>query len=705
MDHANLAKLESSFNVPPYLSVTRTGDREVVHIGCTPIANHFASDVTSRRQVMVQLAEAGRLKALQIADCFGVTPVYLSQLRGRYRKQGSVALRSERRGPKGPMKVTPRLETRVRKLREKGMSYKAIAEEVSGQQKISYQTVRRILQNDEVQQSLPKTEERLWPPSELVDSTPVVKIPKEGESQYAGAMLLHVALGQLGLWSVFEKVGALVGQTKLGVKQVVGTIALGFALRLRSIEGFKTALRGDFGILLGLAHVPCVQTLRTQVASLAESVEPDVVMRKLFEAFVELEPVWEGAYYVDGHFCAYSGGKPLPKAWNSKRRLVEPGQSDVYVHDASGRALFFINRPLNEHLSKVIPKVVEEIQRVSKGEKILLIFDRGGYSGALFKSLNSQGIEFITYLKGRKAKRRFPSNRFETRWYEVSDPAGIEKRKRHVYKLYEKGTQGHGAGVLRTLVVEDEKGQVPVLTNSSETSPAKIVSLLKMRWRQENSFKYLSDHYGIEQLIQYDADYFKDQRLMDNPKRKDLREKLEALRKEIVEKEAELGRALESKNPGGQKTDGELKTVHLRARRDIKKLKEKATRLENRLAHTPTKVPASELTGKKYRATMRTERRNLVNAIKIATYNAERLLARRFFKHYKDPRDWLTIFRSILQLPGTITNKSTDEIVVELRPPDQPKVRHALALTLAELNALGGRTFGDGQRLTFALKS
>ena len=70
----------------------------------------------------------------------------------------------------------------------------------------------------------------------------------------------------------------------------------------------------------------------------------------------------------------------------------------------------------------------------------------------------------------------------------------------------------------------------PVITNISETSPAKIVSLLKMRWRQENSFKYLSDHYGIEQLIQHDADYFKDQRLMDNPKRKNLREKLEGLR-------------------------------------------------------------------------------------------------------------------------------------------------------------------------------
>ena len=73
---------------------------------------------------------------------------------------------------------------------------------------------------------------------------------------------------------MFEKVGALVGQTKLGVKQVVGTIALGFALQLRSIEGFKTALRGDFGMLLGLANVPCVQTLRTQVASVVYHFNP-----------------------------------------------------------------------------------------------------------------------------------------------------------------------------------------------------------------------------------------------------------------------------------------------------------------------------------------------------------------------------------------------------------------------------------------------
>jgi hypothetical protein len=65
-------------------------------------------------------------------------------------------------------------------------------------------------------------------------------------------MLLHVALSHLGIWSVFDRARASVGRTSLSVAQVVGIIAVGFALRLRSIEGFKTALRRDFGYLLGL---------------------------------------------------------------------------------------------------------------------------------------------------------------------------------------------------------------------------------------------------------------------------------------------------------------------------------------------------------------------------------------------------------------------------------------------------------------------
>jgi len=709
MTHQALASVDASFHVPPGLDVTSAGDHQVVHLGATPIASYPVSDVSTRRHVIVQLAEAGGLKAIEIAAAFDVTPIYVSQLRGRYRQHGAAGLQAGRRGPHGPMKVTPVMETRVRRLRDKGFTYKAIAQRISSPgTEISYETVRRIITTPRsTQDSLPGIEERppeeSVPPSIAVDEDRTEDLP-HGDTRYAGAMLLHVALGQLGLWSVFDTLGARLDRSRLAVAQLVGLIALGFALRLRSIEGFKTALRRDFGMLLGLPTIPSVQTVRTQLARVTESVEPDVVMKTLLAGFVELEPVWEGAYYVDGHFCTYSGKHPLGKSWNARRRLVEPGQTDVYVHDATGRALFFINRPLNDHLSKVLPKIVEEIRSVATGRKILLIFDRGGYSGPLFRQLSQDNIGFITYLKGRKAKRRFPSGRFGRRWWAEVDPAGMKKTKRYVYNIYEKGTRVPGAGTLRTVVLKDDEGQIPVLTNCKEMAAAKVVHLLKMRWRQENSVKYLSEHYGVEQLIQYGADYYEDERWVDNPKRLQLRRQVDQLQMEIVFLEAELGQALDSTNAKEHKTARGFTQAHSGVRRAIDALYTRLSRLENRLAHTPTTVPLSQLKVRPLRAIQKTDRRNLVNAIKIATYNAERLLARRFFRHYQDPRDWLTIFRSFLQLPGCITYQD-GHVAVELRAPDRPHIRQALEAMLEEVNQMNGRMFGTGPKLSFSLKS
>ena len=44
----------------------------------------------------------------------------------------------------------------------------------------------------------------------------------------------------------------------------------------------------------------------------------------LFRRYVALEPVWEGVYYVDGHFCPYYGQHPTPQGWNPHRQLAVP---------------------------------------------------------------------------------------------------------------------------------------------------------------------------------------------------------------------------------------------------------------------------------------------------------------------------------------------------------------------------------------------
>jgi transposase len=709
MNTAPLVSSECLINVLPTLDVTRAGDHQVVHLGATPIACFPVSDVSMRRHVMVQLAEAGAVKTLTVAQAFGVTPIYVSLLRGRFRQQGSAGLQAGRRGPHGPMKMTPPIERRILELDKKGLSHKAIAQRLAESgKKISYQTVRRLLLKRQPQQdvlpSIGEPEPEVLPAAPAAAQVESAGAVPQGPSRYAGAMLLHVALGQLGLWSVFESLGARLDRSRMAAAQLIGIIALGFALRFKSVERFKTAVRRDFGMLLGLPTVPSVQTLRSHVQDLVDSVDPDVVMRSLLEAFVELEPVWEGAYYIDGHFAPYSGMHPLPKGWNARRRLAEPGQTDVYVHDASGRALFFVNRPLNHHLSKVLPEVVKEIRAVAGDRKILLIFDRGGYSGPLFRELADDGIDFITYLKGRKAKRRFPAERFERRWWEAVDPAGVKKTKRHVYSIYEKGTRVRGAGVLRTLVLQDEEGQIPVLTSCGEMPSAKVVHLLKMRWRQENSFKYLSENYGVEQLIQYGADYHEDERLVDNPKRALLKQKIVQVQEDIVFNEAELGQALEINDEKARRTARGLKVAHAKLRRETGELYARLARLEARLAKTPAKVSLNQIEDKPMIAIQRTDRRNMVNAIKLTAYNAERLLARKFFRHYRDLRDWLTIFRSLFHLSGSITYED-ERVLVELDAPDRPHIRRALEATIRELNPIEARLFGTGPRLVFALKS
>lgn len=111
---------------------------------------------------------------------------------------------------------------------------------------------------------------------------------------------------------------------------------------------------------------------------------------------------------------------------------------------------------------------------------------------------------------------------------------------------------------------------------------------------------------------------------MANPRRAQLRQQIAALQAEVVFKEADLGRTLTNPRPGASPSRRPV-------RREIARLEAQLARLDQRLAHTPAKVPVATLTPAATRATMNTDRRNLANAIKIATSNAERWLARRFF--------------------------------------------------------------------------
>lgn len=683
----------------PRFEVSDIADRRVVHVGGHLVACFRRDDLACERMVATQLAETLPIDACQIAAAFGMHPVSLSRLRGQFRSSGAQGLMPQRPGPKGPSKVTPRMLARFQQLRQQGLSYRAIAQRVSRPgQKISHGTVASALKGHPAG---PEPQELPFPGQGMEEEHPrcdQFAADESRRSRYAGAMLLFAGLARLEVWGLLRSLGASAGPSRRwGWAETVAMLVLCFALRFRSIEDSKNALREDLGVLLGQDRSPGLVTLRAKVAVLAESVDPLELSRELFRRYLALEPVWEGLYYVDGHFCPYYGKHPTPKGWDPRRRLAVTGHTDTYVHDARGRALFFLSRPLNDSLARAIPGVVAEIRRVHGESPFTLVFDRGGYSGDAFRFLNEHNVGFITYLKGRKARRRYPDKRFRRGWFECEG-------RRHTYRLYQKHTRINQAGAIRTILFLGEEGQqIPVLTNlTAAATPAKVVHCLRLRWRQENSFKYLTEHYAIDQIIQYGADGEEASRVVPNPRRKALRQRVQGVRQTIETLEAQLGRALNQNQETERPTTRGFKIAHGALRRQIATQQQILARLENRLRHTPGQIDAGKVD--KHRSLLREDHRLVVNNLKLAAYNAERMLALRFLKHYGRTKDVFSVFRALLHLPGQVRYLNRQRIEVELDRPDSTKVAAALEDLLVEINPEQPRLLGDGPRLSFALR-
>jgi hypothetical protein len=672
----------------PLVEVQALDGARVVQVGRTVVACYPQDDPGMERITAVNLAEAG-LKAGYVAAAFGITPQHLSRLRGRARRQGSAGLATRKRGPQGPSRLTPATQRRIRTLRGHGLTVAAIAERLG----VSVGSVSAVLRAPVPAQAplpLPAA------PVPAADPTPPVVAPTPQPVRYAGALLLLAALQALGLFQAFQSLGASVGRAwRYDWARTVAVVALVFALRLRSLERLKTVLPTALGPLVGCRRAPTAQTVRAKLLHLAERVEPQALHRELLRALLAHTPVWEQVYYVDGHFAAYHGTQPAPPGWDPRRRLAAPGHSDAFVHDVSGRALFAVHLPCNDALSRVLPRIVAEIRAVvGATTPFTLVFDRGGFSGPVFRWLTAERIGFVTYLKGRAAHRRVPAAQFTRRWWAFEGT-------RRVYHLYEKGTRVAGAGVLRTVLWQPPDGsQIPVLTNRADWPAPKLVHLLRCRWRQENSLKYLVEEYAIDQLIQYGADVARDTRLVANPARRALRERLARLRQELTTRQAELGRALAANPEAHRRTVRGLKIALAPLRRQVAALAAQITRLENRLRRTPARVPRTALEPRAKRAILQHDRRHLVTAIKVAAYDAERWLAQRFNATYQQAKDYLTMTAALFQQPGTLA-LAEGVLHVRITPPADGRAREAFTALCAELNAKKLRWLNTDVRLHF----
>jgi len=511
-------------------------------------------------------------------------------------------------------------------------------------------------------------------------------------SRYAGAMLAHAYLDRIGAEAILAAaLPPALARPRYDDLGLLTATSLAFALGASSAEGTKHLIPAQAGILAGIGRLPDPRTLRPRLAAIAGRCDPLALQRQLAAAMLAADAPGLHVYYVDDHFVPYEGAKPVPKGWNTKRRHAQPGRADTMVTDYLGRAVAFATGDPSG-LAATLPGALAQLRQVLGAEaKILLGFDRGGSYPVAFRGIRDARADWVTWRRGplvtvTPAPRRY--------WAARGDGKPAE-----VLWLADETVQIKDYGQARQITLfEDGAPVLQVLTSDLAAPAAALLSWLRCRWRIENLFKYLEDHYGIHWLCDYRAGTQDDDHLIANPERKAARARLREAEAALATAERELATLLTSPELSAAAKNKIIPA----AEKKITTAGDAVTAAKAALKEIPAKLPASQVTPGAQKAVLATRRRSLQMVLRLLAAAAGHWLGNRLNDYLRDPDEYRAITRHLLHLGGTIT--STPRVItVTLDPPAAPRITRALGLLIEEINAAPPCMPGDTRPITYQL--
>jgi transposase len=526
----------------------------------------------------------------------------------------------------------------------------------------------------------------------------------------AGALLAVPLLARHGLIDAFVKVYGSLQPSFYGLRTIVVTLFLGALLRIKRAEHWKEYRPEDLGAILGLDRAPEVKTVRRKFTQLAAMERGKLLMDELARQRIAEDEDRVAFLYVDGHVREYHGKFPLFEAKKPQRQVVTPAATDTWVHDANGDPLLVVTSEVNAHLTQVLEPILADVRRlVGDGRRMTVIFDRGGFSPKLFARLIASGFDVITYRKGKVKKlaaRQFSQRRekIDVAWrqYKVCDRPRVRvgalttkgKRKRRTDK-----TQKQYLWMREVRILREDGRQTPILTNRQDLSAVMVAYRIFQRWRQENYFKYAAEEFALDALVEYGAEEVSEATDCRNPQWLRLTRRLKETRAEMARLQKALGEEAAANDEAARPTMRGFKIAHAELRQQIQKCEAQIERLMEQRKRTPKRIPATD------RMTLKTERKLIADAIKMAAYQVETELLGTLQDHYARADDeGRTLLHAAFQSPARL-EIAEGELRVTIGRQSSPHRTAALAALCDQLDALAIPFPGTHLRLRLAVQA
>src|SRR5216684_54457 len=569
------------------VSFQTEGNQRVILVHGVVYSHYSREDRTAEAYALVSLYESGYADQNDLARSFGYSTRTLRRFQERLHSGGLSALaRPEGRPADGSIpKPTPRDRTILR-LKAQGISNRGIAGRLGLDEKVIRKILRRlgwqpapeatlpllpqadapakpvtISDSSADQSSLPaapppppqreepvskqaaqsfdrnpldRSMDRLWAALGLLDDALPLFAPAQNLPR-AGVLLAVPALLASGLLAAAEKIYGRLAPSFYGLRTTLLAYVLLALLRIPRPEALKEYSPGELGRIVGLDRMPEVKTLRRKLARLAArkgsyQLGYQIAQRRIAERGKVL-----GFLYIDGHVRAYHGQHTIAKAYVTRMHLAAPATTDYWVNDQRGDPLFVVTADANAAMTKMLTPILTEVrQLLGPRRPSTIVFDRGGWSPKLFRSLLALGFDILTYRKGRS--RRIAETRFSPHQAKL-DGRAVK------YLLYDQPVRFlQGKLRLRQVTRLTEDGhQTPIVTTRWDLRAIAIAYRMFERWRQENFFKYLRQEYLIDALVDYQVEPDDPTRLVPNPARKALDKELRLARASFTKLQERFG--------------------------------------------------------------------------------------------------------------------------------------------------------------------
>lgn len=441
-------------------------------------------------------------------------------------------------------------------------------------------------------------------------------------------------------------------------------------------------------------------------------------------------------FYLDPHTKHYTGMKPILKGWCPVIRWADKALHSDFLHTRLGEPVYLECTDNFADLRERFWGVVERGRQALElpREKVLtLIVDRGIYGLEVFeKILGDPALHLITWEKGYAAGQwNPPDQRGE---FVIQRPRNRAKDVQTYHFKYRDRRWAKDERMRQLIVVgtnpQGRSIEVSVLTDDLGRPAVETLRLIFNRWLQENDFKYLEKHFGINQITSYRSlayDQLAGQvqdRQVESGAHKALIQTDRKLKHQqarwLLEQERANGESAARKETlaqleqrladGGQAVSSDQKKdwarqcrrLRLAEKRSAKKQlqrREKIQSLNEQLQQNQQQLKAVKQEESRLEQLidqgmqrLDTQNKQLMDAIKISARNLFRQALEPFKKAYDNYRDDHDYFRKLTQ-SGGVLRWTGQEFEVRLVPPVNyaPALRGVVEKLLDQVNSAGPR--------------